>query len=52
LLVKLGKSEKTVDTEFKAEKAKFDERYKIMKEFELKTNSDLLRFAIRERIIS
>ncbi len=27
-------------------------KYKIMEEFELKTNSDLLRFAIRERIIS
>ena len=27
-------------------------KYKIMEEFELKTNSDLLRFAIKERIIS
>jgi len=27
-------------------------KYKIMEEFELKTNSDLLRFAIRERIIT
>lgn len=27
-------------------------KYKIMEEFELKTNSDLLRFAIRERLIS
>jgi len=27
-------------------------KYKIMEEFALKTNSDLLRFAIRERIIS
>jgi DNA-binding NarL/FixJ family response regulator len=27
-------------------------KYKIMEEFELKTNSELLRFAIREKIIS
>ena len=27
-------------------------KYKIMEEFELKTNSDLLRFALKERIIS
>ena len=27
-------------------------KYKIMEEFELKTNSDLMRFAIRERIIT
>jgi DNA-binding CsgD family transcriptional regulator len=27
-------------------------KYKIMEEFELKTNSDLLRFAIRKRIIN
>jgi len=27
-------------------------KYKIMEEFELKTNSDLLRFAIRERIVN
>jgi DNA-binding NarL/FixJ family response regulator len=27
-------------------------KYKIMEDFELKTNSDLLRFAIKERIIS
>jgi len=27
-------------------------KYKIMEEFELKTNSDLLRFAIRERIVT
>jgi DNA-binding NarL/FixJ family response regulator len=27
-------------------------KYKIMEEFELKTNSDLLRFAIKERIVT
>src|SRR5437764_1096820 len=27
-------------------------KYKIMEEFELRTNSDLLRFALRERIIT
>jgi len=27
-------------------------KYKIMEEFELKTNSDLLRFAMRERIVT
>ena len=27
-------------------------KYKIMEEFKLKTNSDLLRFALKERIIS
>jgi DNA-binding CsgD family transcriptional regulator len=27
-------------------------KYRIMEEFELKTNSDLLRFALKERIIS
>jgi len=27
-------------------------KYKIMEEFELKTNSDLLRFAMKERLIT
>jgi DNA-binding CsgD family transcriptional regulator len=27
-------------------------KYRIMKEFELKTNPDLVRFAIKERLIS
>jgi DNA-binding CsgD family transcriptional regulator len=27
-------------------------KYKIMEEFGLKTNSDLVRFAIRERVIA
>jgi DNA-binding CsgD family transcriptional regulator len=27
-------------------------KYKIMEEFELKTNSDLLRFAMKERLVT